>query len=549
LKRIRWLTLGFILLWSTAASAETILTDDFSTLTQVNTGATTAYYNAPNTWYQLPKIQTPQGIGLAEYGNEYAVMDGGTIKFFQYNSGSNSMINAPNLNISVTNPLGLAMRKDERSLWVFSNTDVKRYDFDGTGMVYNPNLSVLGLNGVISVASQPYQDSMAVLARDSNNKGVITYYQLDSNGNFIQNPLLSFNTGITNPLNVSLISGSPDLVVTDSAGSHYFSYANGTGYTENAGLSKYGLSNATGSDEHDSTLAVMENGKVNRYLYDGSKMNYSSVLSANNTDQAIALSTRSDNYDFAYVTDTGNVNYYTFNGTNMVLNPYLSTTGLSILGGYYTPRRYQSVAVNASKPCDLVRLTTTEQDDAGSSIQYSISSDGGSTWTSITGGGWNQVPIGTQFIVRADLQTANTTSTPRLLDVKLEATKVKISNLQVTNILFPAPGQTYPTSTFPFYVRAGSEFTFQVDTDGYVENLTAVLSNGDTVTMNPKNPISDEQNVWWGRYTPSVTEGTGTAVVITLMANFQTWSGTLTQNPFYITNGTVSMTTGIKLVH
>jgi hypothetical protein len=66
--------------------------------------------------------------------------------------------------------------------------------------------------------------------------------------------------------------------------------------------------------------------------------------------------------------------------------------------------------------------------------------------------------------------------------------------------------------------------------------------------MTPKNPISDEQNVWWGRYTPSVTEGTGTAVGITLMANFQSWSGTLTQNPFYVTNGTVSMTTGIKLV-
>jgi hypothetical protein len=545
---MRWLMLGLIFLWSSVASAETILTDDFSTVAKVNTGATTAYYNAPNTWYQLPKIQTPQGIALAEYGNEYAVMDGGTVKFFQYNSGSNSMVNAPNLDISVTNPLGLAMRKDERSLWAFSNTDVKRYDFDGSGMVYNSNLSVLGLNGVISVASQPYQDSMAVLTRDSNNKGVITYYQLDSNGNFIQNPLLSFNTGITNPLTVSLVSGSPDLVVTDDAGSHYFSYANGTGYTENAGLSKYGLSNATGHDEHDSTLTAMENGKVNRYLYDGSKMTYSSVLSANNTDQAIALSTRRDNYDFAYVTDAGNVNYYTFNGTNMVLNPYLSTTGLSMLGGYYTPKRYQSVAVNASKPCDLVRLTTTEQNDAGGSVQYSVSSDGGSTWTPITAGSWNQVPLGTQFIARAGLQTTNTTSTPRLLDVKLEATKVKISNLQVTNILFPAPGQTYPTSTFPFYVRAGSEFTFQVDTDGYVENLTAVLSNGDTVSMTPKNPISDEQNVWWGRYTPSVTEGTGTAVGITLMANFQSWSGTLTQNPFYVTNGTVSMTTGIKLV-
>jgi len=537
-----------VMLLPSVGVAEQIFYDDFSTTSQVNTSVTDAYYDADNTLYRLPKINVPQAIALAEFGPEYAVINGDSVQFYQYDGGTNRMVETPELTIPITNPLGLAMRKDQRSLWTFTDTEVKRYDFDGSGMVYNPGLSVLGLNGVVSVGTQPYQDSIAVLSKDLNGKGIISYYQMDETGAFISNPLLSFNTNLTNPLSVSLINGSPDLVVTTETGSHYFRYEAGSGYVEDAGLSKLGLNKAMGHDEAKTTLTVIENNQVNRYLYDGSSMQYSSVLSANNIDQAIALSTRTDNYDFAYITEDGAVNYYTFDGTQMIKNDAMSITGLGMIGGYESPRYYQSTVFTASKPCDLVRLTATEDLDPGSSMTYQVSSDGGMSWKEVPLGSWTEITEGTQFVVRVELQSTVKTSTPRLLDIRLEATKITITDLTVTHILFPPPGQTYPTTTFPFFVRAGSEFTFQVNTDGYVDQLVAILTNGDTVTMTPENPISDEENVWWGRYAPSVTEGTGTTVGIQLNANFQSWERNFIQNPFYVTDGTVSMSTGIRLV-
>jgi len=74
-------------------SAQVILNDDFSTTNQVNMIETNAYYDSNETLFRLPKIQVPQSLALAEYGNEYALINGDTVQFFQYDDGINQWYN------------------------------------------------------------------------------------------------------------------------------------------------------------------------------------------------------------------------------------------------------------------------------------------------------------------------------------------------------------------------------------------------------------------------------------------------------------------------
>ncbi|HHY67968.1 MAG TPA: fibronectin type III domain-containing protein [Alicyclobacillus sp.] len=80
------------------------------------------------------------------------------------------------------------------------------------------------------------------------------------------------------------------------------------------------------------------------------------------------------------------------------------------------------------------------------------------------------------------------------------------ANVLVTNIVYPTPGQTFPTSVLPVHVLAGGEVIYEVTTSGGAQAVHVEYSDGTSQDLVPKDSTLQDVCRWEGWYYPSSTE-------------------------------------------
>lgn len=76
----------------------------------------------------------------------------------------------------------------------------------------------------------------------------------------------------------------------------------------------------------------------------------------------------------------------------------------------------------------------------------------------------------------------------------------------VTNIVYPSPGQTFPTADLPVRVMAGGVVIYEVTTTGGAQRVYVEYSDGTTQELVPKDSTLQDVCRWEGWYYPSSTE-------------------------------------------
>lgn len=530
-----------------AAAAEVILEDDFIDTSLVDISKTSAMVDVAGGYVRLPKNPMPNAIAMLRYGEGYAVTTSEGVIISEYDAATGALHDTQ-INW-LTNARGLAVRQDNLNLWVIGEDYAQYCEFSGGAYSDDPALKASGLTNVLSVSSVEGTDQAVVLSRTADGKAKITRYRAGS----ALTVELEKDLDIDEPVALSVVDGGPDVVVVTKTEKYYLMFDDATGdYIEDPARKASGYSNIVSAGANQDGTALLD-GAEGRYLQydDAGGVQQDLAYSAGSVPGAVALSIKPGAYEQAFITETGEVRYYAYNDAtdSMARVPELEKTGLQLSAvGYSSPKEYYSMAVTSGRAYDEVRLTVDEDLPAGTSVKYFVSSDGGISWTEVLNGQWTEVPEGTQFKVKAVLDTQNKDVTPKILKVTLEVTILEIHDLEIRAIAYNMPGQPVPINTFPAVVKAGAEVQFEVDTKGCAESVTAVFTTGHNVVLTPMDPVEVDENTWRGLYAVPPDAEEGSTIGVTITAERGTKQKHLTQDPFIRVVGSVLFEVELSLV-
>ncbi|GIM48538.1 hypothetical protein DNHGIG_40870 [Collibacillus ludicampi] len=566
------LFLAFFWFFSKTANAAVLLDDSFQDLSQIDTKATTSVVDTQKQEVRLPGLSN--SLATTTVGSnlpQYVVPTTTGITWLSYDSSSQSMKPVASYSVSGVTALGVAVRQDSPSIWALVDNgggqqSIERYDYDdGAGhMAENPYLTVTGLQNVLSITAQPNSNEVVTLSRSSNGTGVITTYMEDANtGQLVQVPMRSFDTGLADPLSISLIPNTPDVVVKTKSGVYFYVFDDASGtYTQNPAMT---ITDANAKQVESNSLSAdtgvlllnnaTQPGAV--YMKDDASSSYQQVPAT--FDQAlgnavsVSLVQGTNGSQMAMLFPDGSIHLFAMDSANPGFN-YKDVPSFDVTGGIvprlYAPSSiYQSVKITTQDSIELVRLTTQEQNDPNTSIQYEVSTDGGSTWQAITPGSWASVTPGSNIVLRATEMSADGTGTPRIKHVVLEGTYVSLKNLRATQIFFPAPEQTnpVPTTNFPVFVRAGGQVEFMVDSTGFMQKVTVQFSDGTSMDMVPQQPTSNETNTWVGWYKVDLNAPSDFSIGVQITGKNPWKSVTISQDPLLVVKNSVKQLLGVHL--
>ncbi len=529
------------------AAAEVILEDDFNDTSLVDMSKTSAVVDVSGGYVRLPKNPMPNAIAMLKYGEGYAVTTSEGVIISEYDAATGALYDTQ---IDwLTNARGLAVRQDNLNLWVIGEDYAQYCEFSGGAYSDDPALKASGLTDVLSISSVEDTDKAVVLSRTADGKTKITRYRAGASLSVEFEKELD----IGEPVALSVVDGGPDVVVVTKTEKHYLMFDDATAeYIEDPARKASGYSNIVSAGANQDGTALLE-GAEGRYLQYDDAGGAQQVLaySVGSVPGAVAISIKPGAYEQAFITETGEVRYYAYDDStdSMVRVAELEKTGLELAAvGYSSPKEYYSRVVTSSISYDEVRLTVDEDLPAGTSVKYFVSSDGGIVWTEVLNGQWTGVPAGTQFKVKAVLDTQDKEVTPKILKVTLEATMLEICDLEIRAIAYNLPGQPVPLNTFPAVVKAGAEVQFEVDTKGCAENVTAVFTTGHNVMLTPMDPVTTDENTWRGLYTVPPDAEEGSTIGVTITAERGTKQKHLTQDPFIRVDGSVLFEVELSLV-
>lgn len=576
--RITRIVLGVLFLacfwiWGGHAYAAVLLDDSFTDKSKVNTQVTTSVVDTSKQEVRLPGLANSFATSTAG-GTlpQYVVATSDGIAWLNYDPASGSLKRVYSYSVPGVTALGVAVSQDSPSIWAIvdngsGNQSLVRYDYnDATSqMSENPYLTVTGLSNVLSVSAQPSTNEVAVLSRSSTGTGVITTYMQDaSTGQLVPVPMRSFDTGLQDPLSVSLIPNTPDVVVKTKEGVFYYVFDNASGtYMQNPA---YTITD-TNTTQVDSTSVSADTGLilVNTdsqpgvlYGKDDASGSYKQLPAS--FDQALGKATSvslvqgTNGNEMAMLYPDGSIHLFALDSASPGLSykdvPSYTSTGVITPRIYALQSIYQSVNIPTAHAIEQVRLTTEEQNDPDTSIVYEVSADGGGTWQTITPGNWVSLQTpGSNIVLRATEMSPQGTGTPRIKHVVLEGTWMSLTNLRVTQIFYPAPEQTnpVPTTIFPVYVRAGGQVEFMVDTTGFVQDVTVLFTDGTSMTMVPQQSVSSETNTWVGWYKVDMNAPSDFTVGVTITAKNSMKTLSLTQDPLLMVQNSVKQLLKVRL--
>lgn len=529
-----------VLFFALPARAATVFEDSFDDRSKV-APETTAEVDTENGLVRLPRRSLPGAMDF--WGNDEGVVVADSRGIHFYVPGTSWQLEevAPYF-YPVQDAVGVIAVPGTKAVFAWTEKELFRLDYDGVGMSRNPLFDVTGYNQILSVAVLNDGDSVAVLAKEGTGKRLDLYTM--ENGTF----RMAFSMDVAgDPVAVARAGGPMDVLV---------------GQSSSVELLMWTGSELVPVPERESTAVelravrgqgedriVLSKDRVEWQMLTEDGYVIAEVLSQSLPSRGIALAVSNERYMYMVADEEGTVRTYRFDGTQMLEDPMWRLTELQFRQVYLYPRIYQSVVIDGGEDTNLARLTVQENHDPGGSVKYELSNDGGATWVTVTPGEWVDMgKLDHRWVVRAELTTTKDTDTPRILHVKLEATRIEIKNLQVVDAAVPAPGTSYPTSSFPLDVLAGSEITFTVETRGLIDRVVASFSDGTVVEMVPEGPAGEDLNRWVGRYTVPVGTPRDTFISVTITASNRFGQKTLVQDPFLRVAGGVFQMADLRLV-
>lgn len=422
LKKTFYLVAAFILLLSCSpVSAEVILDDVFNDTSQVDLAKTSARVDIVDHSVLLPWRSLTSSVSALENGIGYAVASQDGVTLYEYDDASHTML--PNTVYScpwATDATGVSIRQDNLNIWAITGDSIAYYKYNGAGMTNDPALKISGLNDVLSVSAFKSSDS-ALMLQNVGNKSRITKY----NTGVSLNPALVFEPDITDPVGVSMVDSSPDFRLFTKTTAYYFSYdeAGGT-YIEDPAKRITGLVDIISAGSDGTGSAVLTGTDMGYYMNsDTGGATRVDVFSPGAVSIPVAVSLKPGAYEQVFIDENGNVQWWTYDdgAGRMVRDASFEVSGLKLNRGYASPKSYFSKAFNTEASYDAARLNVTDNLPADTTISYSVSSDGGTSFTVVTPGTWAAVPRGNNFVARAILSTTDPQNTPKILQITLEA--------------------------------------------------------------------------------------------------------------------------------
>lgn len=415
-----FLLLISVLSFSHPASGEVILNDDFLNSSLVDLTKTTARVDTVNHCVMLPWVSLTNSISAMEYGIGYAVATKDGVTLYEYDDGSGTM--AVNSFFScpwATDATGVSIRQDNLNVWSITPNSIAYYRFNGAGMSNDPALKAIGLNSVLSVAAFKTRDS-ALLLQAEGNKAKITRYD----AGITLGPAEVFSPDIEDPVSISMVNDSPDFRLFTKNAAYYFMYDDAGGaYVEDPAKRITGLAEVISAGSDDSGNTILTGSDPGYYLNDDTgRASRVDVFSPGPAANPVAVSLKPGTCEQVFLDENGYVQWWTHDDAagRMVRVTNLEISGLNLNRGYAHPGEYHSVVLNGAASYDAACLTITGDTPACTSISYFVSSDGGSSFVPVTPGIWAAVPMGSDFVVKAVLDTTDRQQTPRIFHVNLE---------------------------------------------------------------------------------------------------------------------------------
>jgi len=338
----------------------------------VDTASTTAEVDTAAHEIRLPGQIPNKILGFWDETVDYIVMHGDKVTHYSFDGSrmiENDLVSVNGL----TNPVSAATSSPYPDVVVAAEDKVKHYSFTGSGMVSNPSLAVSGLSKVVSVAAR--ESDTAVLTGNQ-----LKYYGLSDSGEMVYIPYLSITSGLNNPIDFSLFRDNYNCVVLEKDRARFFNFT-GSSMQEIPGLILSGLNNPVSVSAGGADFAIVEGTQAKRFLFDGSEYTYAAALSVTSgltSPSCVAL--RPNSYDML-IADGDEVKYYGFDGTRM---QYISDLSVRISGlqdtSYISPAVAQSKPVDIGYSCTRIRVRAYTDLPPETRIDFSVSSDGGSTW-------------------------------------------------------------------------------------------------------------------------------------------------------------------------
>lgn len=518
--------------------------DDFTNLSKVDTVNTTADIDVTAGWVSLPKQPLPSAIDVRAAGWEDAIASTNGVEVYTYDDATGAKIKNIGLSIpQVNDASGVACRDDAPALWSLTPSSLTLYRFSDGSMQTSPSLTVTGLSGVLSASTWEGLDKVVLLVRSLDNKGRIDIYREVAES---VNLYLTLDTGLSNPVAVSVVPGTPDFLYATSTGVYYYMYDDATGgFLLHPAKQASDLTNLRSVSARDEESFLVAEGNDANFYFWKEPVGVSKVpkYSIEELSDLLSVSIKPRENEYATLTASGQQDYWMLEDSTggMTKNSVLSRSGITLNLQYLSPAEYRSVAFPTTSNYDTVRVTAVTEVPTDTALTFYVSSDGGATWLETSNGGWIPVTAGDSFVVKAVLSTSNPGKTPKILSLKLEASVLEVENLKVLAVAANNPDQVLPSDDFPVSVRMGAMIQFEVQSSGFAESAWASFSLGEGSNMVPLYiPVEDnETNVWRGSYVVPEDTVEGYLLEVTVTVEKGGVKRSLTESSFIRVQGSV----------
>lgn len=145
-----------------------------------------------------------------------------------------------------------------------------------------------------------------------------------------------------------------------------------------------------------------------------------------------------------------------------------------------------------------------------------------------------------QYTISATVKNSNGTYNTSTLNILVNPPDLKISNFKIIDIVKPPFKYTLPTSTFPIYIKAGYNFTFELDLTSPADYARAVIYDASNNNiLGTVNMTSTDKQSWVGTFhtRPDLPDGTVLKIIINAYRSFDNKTTTYTNNGFAIIKG------------
>ncbi len=345
------------------------------TSSMINTGKTTAEINHENNEITLKKILQGRDISFLGEDYDYVVLNGNTVTHYRLSGGTMNEFYVQEI-AEISNPLAVVASGSYPDMIVANPEEIVHYSFDGADKIENPSLSIQGFSYITNISSRGIDT--AVLSSEGLDYYAFTGLEIARVGG------LSIDSSkLNNPLDVALFSDNYNVAIMEKDKIRIFNF-NGDNLTENTLMAiSSGGEELKSISYIDGKLTCVRGNDIISYLYDGSdfqEVGALSLIGNSYINNPTCVSLRPESHDLIVSDDTG-VQYFMFDGTNMVYNPSLSKTisGLSSkVVGYVKEGVVVSNTINDIFTSARVMASCTVPENTY--ITWLLSTDGGSNW-------------------------------------------------------------------------------------------------------------------------------------------------------------------------